>query len=372
MRTQFSALKKRVHHKIFLTIACTIAVLILVYFILYNIALGDKIVTTMMRLLYLSEQDALNLYYSMRWRFESSFIAVLFVVAFAISIAIGFHQFMDEFLLYMYQTKRNIIALRKNRPFTASNANDPIAAELKQLKLELEQKNQALQFAEKQKRDMIVYLAHDLKTPLTSILGYVTLLNDEPNAPEAIKRKYLAITMKKAEQLDDLINEFFDVTRLNLSECAMEYSTVSLKRLLEQTCYEFEVMLRQKNLTYAIVMPVDIPLHCDVNQMQRVFDNILRNAIHYSYANTEITVRAQQTSSGITIQIANHGPTVSKEQLNHIFHQFFRLETSQAMNAQGAGLGLAIAKKIVTMHKGTICATSENEQICFTVTLPLS
>lgn len=103
--------------------------------------------------------------------------------------------------------------------------------------------------AEKRKNDLIVYLAHDLKTPLSSVIGYLNLLKDEQQISDELREKYLSISLDKAERLEDLINEFFEITRFNLSNITLEYRMINLTRMLEQLVYEFKPMLAEKNLT---------------------------------------------------------------------------------------------------------------------------
>lgn len=225
--------------------------------------------------------------------------------------------------------------------------------------------------AEKRKNDLIVYLAHDLKTPLTSVIGYLSLLCDEGQISEELRNKYLSIALKKAERLEDLINEFFEITRFNLSGIELQYSNVNLTRLLEQLTFEFNPMLAGKGLTCNLNFAPDIMIKCDPNKLQRVFDNLLRNAVFYSFENSEITISAVINGGEVKIKFVNHGNTIPPEKLERIFEQFYRLDTSRNTNSGGAGLGLAIAKQIVELHHGTISAESKDEIIAFCVTLPL-
>lgn len=226
--------------------------------------------------------------------------------------------------------------------------------------------------AEQRKNDLIVYLAHDLKTPLTSVIGYLTLLRDEGQISEELRKKYLSISLEKAERLEDLINEFFEITRFNLSNITLEYSQVNLTRMLEQLTYEFKPMLMEKNLECRLNAQPDMTLRCDVDKMQRVFDNLLRNAVNYSFENSTIEVSAVCVNGTVTITFANSGNTIPPEKLTRIFEQFYRLDTARTTRSGGAGLGLAIAKEIVERHGGTISAESHDEQIVFTVRLPQS
>lgn len=225
--------------------------------------------------------------------------------------------------------------------------------------------------AEQRKNDLIIYLAHDLKTPLTSVIGYLTLLRDEGQISEELRQKYLSISLEKAERLEDLINEFFEITRFNLTNITLEYSRVNLTRMLEQLTYEFKPMFLEKNLRCELNASPELTLQCDVDKLQRVFDNLLRNAVNYSFPNSTIHVSAFQDRENVTITFKNRGNTIPAEKLARIFEQFYRLDTARTTKSGGAGLGLAIAKQIVELHHGTISADSSDEQIMFTVRLPL-
>jgi len=249
---------------------------------------------------------------------------------------------------------------------------EELEKQMNSLKRDSEKNERLAREAEQRKNDLVVYLAHDLKTPLTSVIGYLTLLRDEKQISEELREKYLSISLKKAEHLEDLINEFFEITRFNLSHITLEYSRVNLTRFLEQLTYEFKPMLLEKNLEYVLDIEPDIMIKCDVNKMQRVFDNLLRNAINYSFENSAIHISAAQMGDHMSIKFTNCGNTIPKEKLERIFEQFYRLDTSRSTRSGGAGLGLAIAKEIVELHNGKITAKSENEMIEFEVTLPIS
>lgn len=225
--------------------------------------------------------------------------------------------------------------------------------------------------AEQRKNDLIMYLAHDLKTPLSSVIGYLTLLHDEGEISPELRKKYLSIALDKAERLEDLINEFFEITRFNLSEISLEYHKIDLIRLLEQLVFEFKPMLSGKNLTCTLHTPESLPLHCDPDKIQRVFDNLLRNAVLYSYKNSKIDITARVQEEQVIVTFQNQGDAIPPEKLARIFEQFYRLDTARSSSG-GAGLGLAIAKQIVKLHGGSIDAVNGEDSIIFTVTLPLS
>ena len=226
--------------------------------------------------------------------------------------------------------------------------------------------------AEQRKNDLIVYLAHDLKTLLTSVIGYLTLLRDEPQISEEMRSRYTGIALDKAERLEDLINEFFDITRFNLTNIQLEPERVNISRMLEQIGFEFHPILAEKDLKLETEIKPNVEILCDPDKLARVFDNLLRNAVNYSYAGTTIylSMDYEPIKDEVKICVENHGKTISPDKLDRIFEQFSRLDSSRRSSTGGSGLGLAIAKEIVELHHGTITAESENESIRFTVVLP--
>ena len=225
--------------------------------------------------------------------------------------------------------------------------------------------------AEQRKNDLIVYLAHDLKTPLTSVIGYLTLLRDEPQLSPELRGRYTKIALEKAERLEGLINEFFDITRFNLTTLSLETERTNLSRMLEQIAYEFYPIFAEKELTWNMEIASEVEIFCDRDKMERVFDNLIRNAVNYSYSGTEIFLSMQPLEDEVEIVVKNHGKTIPPDKLDRIFEQFFRLDSSRSSSTGGSGLGLAISKEIVELHGGRIQAESADESIIFKVLLPM-
>ena len=229
---------------------------------------------------------------------------------------------------------------------------------------------QAARDAEQRKNDLVVYLAHDLKTPLTSVIGYLTLLRDEPQLSPEMRARYTGVALDKAERLEDLVNEFFEITRFSLSHLELEKRDTDLKRMLEQICSEFEPVLSQQGMTCQLSLEEGLRVVCDPDKMARVFDNLLNNACHYAYPNSLLQVEGRRQGDRVILTFQNPGATIPPEKLGRMFERFFRLDTSRGTRTGNAGLGLAIAKEIVEAHGGTITAESPPEQVVFTVTLP--
>ena len=228
----------------------------------------------------------------------------------------------------------------------------------------------AAQEAEQKKNDLVVYLAHDLKTPLTSVIGYLTLLTDERDISPELRQKYLSVALDRAYRLEELINEFFDIARFSLVNLPLDPARIDLSLMLEQIVYEFRPMLQEKRLTCKLSAPPGLTLLCDANKIQRVFDNLLRNAVNYCYPDTEIVVIASDQADSIRVQVLNRGAPIRQDKLEHLFEQFYRLDSARATRTGGSGLGLAISREIVEQHGGTISAHCDGELISFTVDLP--
>lgn len=259
------------------------------------------------------------------------------------------------------------------QPLRLSRSLQGVQNELNLVREQALRNEMAAKEAEQKKNDLIVYLAHDLKTPLTSVIGYLSLLRDEPQISEQLRQRYTGIALNKAERLEELINEFFDITRFNLSVMTLEKETIHLSRMLEQIASEFAPILQEKGLTLELAIEKEVNLSGDADKLERVFDNLLRNAVNYSYPNTVIQLSMEQRKEEhkVLLRVQNHGRTIAKEKLEHIFEQFFRVDASRSSATGGSGLGLAIARQIVEMHHGQIRAESADEMIVFEVELPI-
>lgn len=280
--------------------------------------------------------------------------------------------YINSFIKYFSEINRGIDALVTENAGDVILSQELVATERKinSIKHTLEKRKSDALLAEQRKNDLIVYLAHDLKTPLTSVIGYLTLLRDEPQISQELRCRYTEIALDKAERLEELINEFFDITRFNLTALTLETERLHLSRMLEQLASEFHPILAERELRWSLNIAPDIMLVGDADKLARAFDNLIRNAVNYSYAGTEISLYAQTEADMVKIMIKNSGKTIPPDKLSHIFEQFYRADAARSSATGGAGLGLAIAKEIVELHGGTITAASANECTIFIVTLP--
>ena len=224
--------------------------------------------------------------------------------------------------------------------------------------------------AEQQKNDLLVFLAHDLKTPLTSVIGYLSLLQENPDMDRELRTKYLDITVEKAYRLEQLLNEFFEITRMNVQTMVLSKTNVDLTMMLYQIADEFYPVLAEKGLTAVLDIEPGLKVMADADKLARVFDNLLRNAVAYSYENTCVCIEAARETDGIWIRVNNKGDEIPPEKLPLIFEKFYRGDSARGTKTGGAGLGLAIAKEIVELHGGSIQVSSRGHDMEFSIRLP--
>lgn len=244
-----------------------------------------------------------------------------------------------------------------------------LAKEIMAFKSEMDKKTWVIREETSRKNDLITYLAHDLKTPMTSVIGYLSLLSEVDDMPEKQRKKYIDIALNKSYRLDDLINEFFEITRYNLSSIQLDKKDTDISYMLIQIADEFYPILK-KGQTVKIEQNGSIRASVDPDKIARVFNNIIKNAVLYGYENSVIKIFAERGEDTLTVTVSNRGDTIPEEKLERIFEKFYRLDEARSSRA-GAGLGLAIAKEIVSLHGGRINAESIDGITKFTVSLPL-
>ena len=233
-------------------------------------------------------------------------------------------------------------------------------------------KNERLARENEQKKDeLIVYLAHDIKTPLTSMIGYLSLLSEIKDMPQEQRNRYIGIALDKSYRLEYLINELFDVARFNSEKIVLEKEEINLNLMLEQIADDFYPTLKEMNKKINFTSDEKTILYADPDKLTRVFNNLIKNAVNYSKENTDIDISILNKENQATVKITNKGKQIPKEKLDKIFEKFYRLDSSRTSKTGGSGLGLAIAKEIVELHGGRIYAESDMKETTFSVILPI-
>ena len=202
------------------------------------------------------------------------------------------------------------------------------------------------------------------------MVGYLTLLRDDPGLTPEQRAKYTGIALDKAERLEELLGEFFDITRMELKLDENELVPIQLSMLLEQLTDEFYPLFAEKDLRCETTIAHHLVVRGDPDKLARVFDNVLRNAVNYSTPGGVVELRAEAADGRVEITVRNEGLEIPEGELANIFRKFYRLDAARSSRTGGAGLGLAIAKEIVELHGGTIRAESNGKFTSFIISLP--
>lgn len=322
----------------------------------------------MLTSIHISEEQAKSWY----WRFLGNNKEAVLVIGFLCLFSLFFYVSLSKMVGYLRQVESGIdnIVSESEESIHMITELRPIETRLTEIKSTLKKQELEAQEAEKKKNDLVLFLAHDLKTPLTSVVAYLSMLDGYPDMSKEERERYTHIALEKSIRLGELINEFFEITRFNLQDIVLEPVELNLTMMLEQVADEFYGVLQEKNLTCRVDAEEDLMIYGDADKLARVFDNILRNAVSYCDWDSEIRIHAGKVEEGIVITFSNYGEPIPPEKLNTIFEKFYRLDEARHSRTGGAGLGLAIAKQIVELHGGTIRAESDNRETRFVVVLP--
>lgn len=225
---------------------------------------------------------------------------------------------------------------------------------------------------EKSKDELITNVSHDLRTPLTSIIGYLGLIEDKQYQSEEDILKYTHTAYEKAKQMKTLVEDLFEYTKVQQHGAPVNIMWVDLNQLLEQLTASFELEAQHRGIVISSkVIPNPLMIEADPEKLGRVFNNLVANAFKYGNGASYITIDARQKDDNVVVKVANDGTPIPPKSVDHIFERFYRAEESRSRATGGTGLGLAIVKSIVDLHHGTVKATSNEEETAFIVTLPL-
>lgn len=296
---------------------------------------------------------------------------VVVYIYIGIVLAVIIYRFISKYVDGMNEVYKSLDLILKedNETIKLPSEVNEFSDKLNDIKYDYILSKKKAKEAEDKKNDLIMYMAHDLKTPLTSIIGYLTLLTDEKEIPRNLQEKYMKIALDKALRVEELTNEFFDITRYNLSSMPINKQNINLSYLLEQLVDECFPMLEEKHLKCNLEAEEKVMYLGDGDKLARAFGNLLKNAISYSFENTTIYIKLEENDNEIFISFKNEGEKIPKYKLDKIFEKFYRGDDSRTSVTGGAGLGLAIAKEIIELHDGTITVKNDDEFIEFDIIL---
>lgn len=373
-KVKYNELKLKIFKKtLLMTVLAGITIFVIFKLLIDGILqdpFAEFFIKTLKHIFGMSREEAIEWYKVIFRRNKTLYIVFGFVSMFAIYFYIG----MAQFSRYFDEVGKGIdrIIDPKSGKIILSHELEPIEKKLNRIQNIIELKEKQAKISEERKNDLVLYLAHDLKTPLTSIIAYLTLLRDDENMDEQKRAECINISLDKANRLNELIKEFFEITCYNISDMKIEKQEINLSMMLNQITDEFYPLLYPKNMNFETDIEDDIIINADPDRLARVFDNLLRNAIAYSYKDTAIKVKAVHIGGRVMITFTNKGNDIPQEKLTSLFDKFFRLDSSRSSQTGGSGLGLAIAKEIINCHDGTITASCIDGETTFLVVIPVA
>ncbi len=375
----YSKLRFKILMRTFAMVVLTFLIIFVLYSRFWFGRMGDWIVGFLQDAFHLEYWDAWNIYnYGLR---ENAYLIIFGAVA--VCFLLLFWISLSRFIQYFKEIDRGLDKLIQgyDKEISLSQEMAPMEQRLNVLRQTLEKRDLEAKLAEERKNNLVMYLAHDIRTPLTSVIGYLSLLEEVPDMPAGQRAKYVHITLEKANRLEKLIQEFFEITRYNIQQIRLEKEEVDLYYMLVQMVEEFYPSLTEKGCRAVLHSKENIKVFGDPVKLARVFNNILKNAIAYGYPNSQIDIYAEEEPRGeggaegkgegwTVIRFQNQGKGIPEEKLSAIFDKFYRMDEARNSDTGGAGLGLAIAREIVTLHGGRIFAKNEEGHVVFWVELP--
>lgn len=340
------------------------------YLLLWKQRLGDVTVSMLERLLNIKHEKAFMIYHEYFRGYKEIFFVTAIVFVFLLLLWRLF-RWMRKYFKEINQGI-DILLADDGVQICLSPEMMPFERKLNAVKQTLEQRKAETALAKQRKDELVMYLAHDIRTPLTSVIGYLNLLEEAQDMSAEQRAKNLHITLEKAYRLEEMINEFFEITRYNSQQIKMSKAPVDLCFMLMQLSGELSPVFSRRGNSIVLDADEQLIICADADKLARVFGNILKNAAAYSYPNTEIKIFAEKSDDLIKISFQNKGDAIPAEKLSALFDKFYRLDEARISDTGGTGLGLAIAKEIILLHGGSIQAFSEDGTITFTVELPAS
>ena len=366
----FSIFQRKIAIRFFGSALLSVVIVIALYLFLWKERFGDWIVSILEFVGRMKHEEAFLIYHYNFREYKEIFFAVAIVAIFLILLLLLF-RWLAKYFREINSGIDSLLAEDEKRIYLSPEML-PFEHKLNTVKQNLKSQKEATALAEQRKDELVMYLAHDIRTPLTSVIGYLSLLEENPDMTTEEKAKNVHIALDKAYRLEKMVNEFFEITRYHSKQIKLKKQPVDLYYMLVQLRDEFLPSFSLRNNAVLLELDENIIICADPEKIARVFGNILKNAAAYSYPNTEITISAIQKEQNTIISFQNKGKTIPAENLSSLFDKFYRLDEARISDTGGTGLGLAIAKEIIHLHGGEIEARSEQETVTFTVKLPIS
>ncbi len=353
-----------------MNVITSIVVVVGLYLFIWKQRIGDLIVW-ILKTVFDMKHEAAFYYYSDHFRGNKEiFFAVAVLLIFTV-LMVRIFRWVTGYFREVNQGIESLLA-DDEKQIQLSPEMLPFERKLNSVKQTLAERKMETALAEQRKDELVMYLAHDIRTPLTSVIGYLNLLEEDPNMPPEQRAARVHIVLEKAYRLETMVNEFFEITKYKSQKITLSKETIDLYYMLVQLSDELSPVLAPRGNTVTLHLDENLTIEADPEKLARVFNNILKNAASYSFPHTEIVISAEKLEHEVIIRFQNSGEDIPNEALASLFNKFYRVDQSRPSDTGGTGLGLAIAKEIVTLHGGAISASSKNHVVTFTVSLPLS
>jgi len=309
---------------------------------------------------------------------EKRFMIAVLSIAIIAGIVLFIIYFMlltKKFGMYLEQITGGISAISAGDFNYRIKVNDDdefgyIADRLNQMAEDIKHIIENERKSENAKNELITSVAHDLRTPLTSIIGYLELVSDKDKLTPETKQRYIEIAYNKSKRLEKLIEDLFAYTKFSFGEVTMELSEIDMVKFINQLLDEFYPSFQEYNLDYEFITTLSSAVVvADGNLLARAFANLISNAIKYGKDGKRVKLKLSKENNKIIVTVTNYGKLIPEKDLEHIFERFYRVEGSRSSETGGTGLGLAIAKSIILMHGGSITAKSDLDGTVFEVVL---
>lgn len=367
-KSEYAEFQAKIMQRFCANAVISVAAVIMLYLCIWKQRAGNWIVWFLEHVLNVERERAFLFYHLFFRNYKEIFFAAAIILIF-VALLWRLFQWMTR---YFKEINQGIDALLSEDAGQIHLSPEmlPFERKLNTVKQTLEKQKQETALAEQRKDELVMYLAHDIRTPLTSVIGYLNLLEEEPDMPVDMRAKNVHITLDKAYRLEEMVNEFFEITRYNSRQIKLIKEPVDLYYMLIQLSDELSPVLAPHGNSVVLNADEDLTVCADPDKLARVFGNILKNAALYSYPDTKIIISASEADGQIVFSVQNKGNTIPKERLPSLFDKFYRLDKARMSDTGGTGLGLAIAKEIVILHGGSICAASENNTVTIIIRLP--
>ena len=307
--------------------------------------------------------------------YVDQFFDLVFIL-FLLGILISFLMISHRYIRYFVKIEKDLDQMVSGQLTQRVEVKDnhefgQLARQVNQLVEKLEKTVYEERVAEQSKTELITNVSHDLRTPLTSIMGYLNLIERDQYKDEVTLRYYTEIAYEKTKQMNTMVNDLFEYIRTKNPKLILNKAHIDLKEVINQLASHFYLQMKDAKLNLRLHLPdEEVKQLVDGEKLSRVFENIISNAIKYGSDAPFIDLTLSREPKGSIIEVRNYGEPISQSELPFIFERFYRVDQSRSKDTGGSGLGLAIAKNIIELHGGSIRVTSDQAGTAFTVTLP--